>query len=148
MAFVNLMETLYPVGAVYISTSSTSPATLIGGTWSQVKGCMLAATGTTGYASAAAYKGDTTIALKHLPEGRVRFRTIALTDNNLMLSASGLFTKETEPWSGTHAAFTKENWSPYNCEYLCINGGGARLLALPLWSLRLVQDCVDSLAVM
>ena len=111
-----------------MSTSSTSPATLIGGTWSQVKGCMLAATGATGYASAAAYKGDSTIALNHLPNSEVRFRTIALTDNNLILSASGIFAKETEPWSGTHGALKKENWSPYNCEYLRINGGGQDFL--------------------
>ena len=148
MAFVNLMEILYPVGAVYISTSSTSPATLIGGTWSQVKGCMLAATGTTGYASAAAYKGDTTIALKHLPEGQIRFRTVAIGDNNLILSASGFLTKETEPWSGSHAAMACEQYTPYNCEYIRINGGGARLLALPFWNLYLVQDCIDLLAVM
>lgn len=30
----NLLDLIYPVGAVYISVSSTSPATLFGGTWS------------------------------------------------------------------------------------------------------------------
>jgi hypothetical protein len=30
----NLLDYIYPVGSVYISVSSTSPATLFGGTWS------------------------------------------------------------------------------------------------------------------
>ena len=35
----------YPVGSVYISTNSTSPATLFGGTWVQIKGRFLLGTG-------------------------------------------------------------------------------------------------------
>ena len=31
--FTDIMALIYPVGAIYISTSSTSPATLFGGTW-------------------------------------------------------------------------------------------------------------------
>lgn len=32
---------VYPVGSIYISTSSTSPATLFGGTWTEIKGRFL-----------------------------------------------------------------------------------------------------------
>lgn len=35
--FVNLLEIGYPVGSVYITSSSTSPATTFGGTWTQLK---------------------------------------------------------------------------------------------------------------
>ena len=31
--FVNLMDIIYPIGSVYISFNSTSPAASIGGTW-------------------------------------------------------------------------------------------------------------------
>ena len=31
--FVNLMDIVYPVHSMYITTSSVSPATFIGGTW-------------------------------------------------------------------------------------------------------------------
>lgn len=34
--FVNLLDIIYPVGSVYISFHSTSPASSIGGTWSQI----------------------------------------------------------------------------------------------------------------
>ena len=35
--FVNLLDIVYPVGSIYHSMSATSPASTIGGTWTQVK---------------------------------------------------------------------------------------------------------------
>ena len=34
--YVNLMDIVYPVGSVYISFHSASPASSIGGTWTQI----------------------------------------------------------------------------------------------------------------
>lgn len=36
MAFVNLLEIVYPVGSLYFSTSTVSPAEVIGGQWEQI----------------------------------------------------------------------------------------------------------------
>ena len=36
MAFVNLGQVVYPIGAIYISTNSTSPASIFGGGWSAI----------------------------------------------------------------------------------------------------------------
>lgn len=36
MAFINLGQVIYPIGAIYQSWSSTSPSTLFGGTWTQI----------------------------------------------------------------------------------------------------------------
>lgn len=36
MAFTNLLEIVYPVGTIYFSSISTSPAEIIGGTWTQI----------------------------------------------------------------------------------------------------------------
>lgn len=36
MAWVNIVELIYPVGAVYTSADSTSPADLFGGTWEDI----------------------------------------------------------------------------------------------------------------
>ena len=38
-----LFELIYPVGSIYISASSTSPASLFGGTWSRIQGKFLLA---------------------------------------------------------------------------------------------------------
>lgn len=35
--FVNLMDIIYPVGSIYQSMSATSPASTVGGTWTQLK---------------------------------------------------------------------------------------------------------------
>lgn len=47
MAFINLGQVIYPIGAIYASTNSTSPANLFGGTWSQITGdaCLMAGSG-------------------------------------------------------------------------------------------------------
>lgn len=36
MGWVNMTDIVYPVGSIYISVSTTSPATLFGGSWSQI----------------------------------------------------------------------------------------------------------------
>jgi len=39
---------IYPVGSIYLSVNSTSPASLFGGTWTQLKGRFLLACGNNG----------------------------------------------------------------------------------------------------
>ena len=56
MAFVNLLEAVYPVGAVYISTVNTSPSSLIGGTWTQITNAVLRAATSTGYIGSDTHK--------------------------------------------------------------------------------------------
>lgn len=41
----HILETIYPVGSVYISVNNVNPADLFGGTWEQIKGRFLLATG-------------------------------------------------------------------------------------------------------
>lgn len=38
MAYINLGQVIYPIGAYYFSDSSVSPATLFGGTWTAIEG--------------------------------------------------------------------------------------------------------------
>jgi hypothetical protein len=35
-SFVNLLDIVYPIGSVYFSTNTTSPASTVGGTWTSV----------------------------------------------------------------------------------------------------------------
>ena len=42
-----LLDLVYPIGSIYCSTKSTSPASLIGGTWSAINGKFLLGTNST-----------------------------------------------------------------------------------------------------
>ena len=44
---VKIVDLIYPVGSIYISTSATNPAVLFGGTWSQIKDAFLLSAGDT-----------------------------------------------------------------------------------------------------
>lgn len=67
MAFTNLLAAMFPVGSVYLSTTSTSPSSTIGGTWTQVKGATLAATGANSFAGGASYGGSLKISVNQMP---------------------------------------------------------------------------------
>ena len=43
----DLINTIYPVGSIYMSVNSTNPSVLFGGTWEQIKDTFLLATGDT-----------------------------------------------------------------------------------------------------
>lgn len=62
--FVNLLDIIYPVGSLYFSTSSVSPASTVGGTWEQIKDANIAATGDK---FASEYIGSYKINKKQLP---------------------------------------------------------------------------------
>lgn len=65
--FVNLMDIIYPVGSIYITTNATSPADSIGGTWEQIKNCLLAASGDT-YNLAGRFSGSDMISRLAIPD--------------------------------------------------------------------------------
>lgn len=65
--FVNLLDIIYPVGSIYFSTSSISPASSIGGTWTKIENCLLAASGDT-YNSAGHFSGSDMISSLAMPD--------------------------------------------------------------------------------
>lgn len=93
MAFTNIIDIIYPIGSLYSSTSSTSPATLFGGTWTQIKGAVIAAyditNANTSYAKPGNYSGDTVIHTKQLPKNAYSIPLIG-TWNYESISGGGL----------------------------------------------------------
>lgn len=67
MAFVNILEIVYPVGSIYISTAAVSPSELIGGTWTQIQGALLGFTGSNDFADSMNYGGSLKISVNQLP---------------------------------------------------------------------------------
>lgn len=67
MAWINLLEAIYPVGSIYLSISSASPASIIGGTWSKQENGCLACADTPGYASVGSNGGSSIINEEQIP---------------------------------------------------------------------------------
>lgn len=81
--WVNLMDVVYPVGSIYLSVSSTSPSSTIGGTWTRIKGAVLAAYGANSFASSGKYGGSLKISVSQMPS------------HNHLYVENGYFTVET-----------------------------------------------------
>lgn len=65
--FVNLMDVIYPVGSIYLTVNNVSPASSIGGTWTKIENCFLAASGST-YGTSGAYAGSNMITKLSIPD--------------------------------------------------------------------------------
>ena len=64
----------YPVGAIYISTVDTSPASLFGGTWERLKDRFLLAAGDTYAAGATGGEAEHTLTVDEMPRHRHDFQ--------------------------------------------------------------------------
>ena len=87
-----LLDLIYPIGAIYWSSDSTSPATLFGGTWSQITDKFILAAGSTYTA------GNTGGAASY-----------SLTENNIpshthSFKPDGTVGSHTHTWTGTAAS--------------------------------------------
>lgn len=63
----NIGNTIYPVGAIYLSTTDTSPASLFGGTWERIKDCFLLAAGDTYAAGSTGGEAQHTLTVNEMP---------------------------------------------------------------------------------
>lgn len=96
----NIMLRIYPIGSLYISTSSTNPGTIFGGTWTRIQDKFLLAAGST--YSAGSTGGSATVALttdnmpSHNHSFHAVFRTRGTTYNDSQII-----------WAGTNVTVTK-----------------------------------------
>ena len=145
MSWISLLDIIYPVGSLYFSTSSISPATLVGGSWTQIKGATIAAVGDNNVA-VANYNGSLKISVSQMPRhahpliysGKDNYTTTCSIKVNAFNVAScndwlkGPLSVITQQEPGSGATFSDGSDGNYT--------GGARLYALQLWSLYLVSN--------
>ena len=96
---------LYPVGSIYMSVNSTSPASMFGGTWEQIKDCFLWATGDT---TSITYTENGVSVTKSLTAGSTGGEaTHTLTVDEMPSHNHQLRCSTTDYWSGAPHVLTK-----------------------------------------
>lgn len=66
-SWVDLVDTYWPIGSVYLAVNTTSPAVKFGGTWTRLTGAVLAASGGNGFATEGAKGGSLKIDTSQMP---------------------------------------------------------------------------------
>lgn len=114
-AIVNL---IYPVGAIYMSVVNTSPATLFGGTWAEIKDCFLLAKGDT-YAA-----GATGGAATHtLSEAELATHDHSIAHDHASVTSGGE-SSHVHSIAHDHAAATSGGQSATHTHGVSITSGG------------------------
>lgn len=112
--FINA-STIYPVGSIYMSVNATSPASLFGGTWEQLKDRFLLAAGDTYAAGSTGGEATHTLTVDEMPQhGHILAGyTIVWTDiGEIQSSATGPF-KRSKP-EGSEYTGNAGNSQPHN----------------------------------
>ena len=124
-----IMLTLYPVGSVYISANSTSPASLFGGTWESIGGRFLLGADATYAAGSTGGEKDHTLTVNEIPSHR---------HDGIFITGIGMVWKGSYNVGSTYGVDTGEQGSDSSFYTGPAGGGGAHnnmppYLAVYMW---------------
>lgn len=132
-----ILNTVYPVGSLYTSFNSTSPANIVGGTWEQIQNCFLMAAGSS-YAigtsggsaththTSAAHTHTTaghTLTVNEIPSHRHWISGAAYDDGNM--STSGSSNSQDYGLAADAGSYTANDPNKAYGRYSAYTGGGA-----------------------
>lgn len=69
MAWINLLDVIYPIGSLYFSNEATSPASIVGGSWTKIEEAVIRSGNKVGYVGA----DEHTITIEEMPSHRHAF---------------------------------------------------------------------------
>lgn len=116
-ALNQVWSTVYPVGSIYMSVNSTSPATLFGGTWERIKDTFLLAAGDTYSSGSTGGEAEHTLTAEELPQNIGTFRTLSWNSDNV---ATGAFSMTEQLADRTDAG----TGNLYGTAQYSLSGGG------------------------
>lgn len=90
-----LFDLIYPVGSIYMSVNSTSPQTLFGGTWEQIKDTFLLASGTS-YSNGATGGSADAVVVSHNHTQNTHFHRPSNTAFSFLASQGDIMLNETK----------------------------------------------------
>lgn len=132
-----ILNTVYPVGSLYTSFNSTSPANIVGGTWVQIQNCFLMAAGSSyaiGTSGGSATHTHTSAAHTHttaghiltvneMPSHRHWISGAAYDDGNM--STSGSSNSQDYGLAADAGSYTANDPNKAYGRYSAYTGGGA-----------------------
>lgn len=119
----DLINLIYPVGSIYMSVNSTSPATLFGGTWVQIQDTFLLASGTTYTAGGTGGSNTATLQQTNLPHLTGHLEWHGVANGTHVYAADGVFSASTTI-SSKYKPGTP-NATGYNSKDVKYDNGGA-----------------------
>jgi hypothetical protein len=132
--FVNLLDIIYPVGSMYFSVSDVSPVDNVGGTWTQIQGAVLAASGSD-YSTVGNFGGNKAITVEQMPMHNHSVHYSQAPTTLSLPSNQGNWNCLDRKWSWQ----LEGEYSPIS------NAGGARLHSIPLFNQCVETYCLSSL---
>ena len=104
-----ILDLVYPVGSIYISENSTSPETLFGGTWVQIKDTFLLSAGDIYSAGSSGGEASHTLTIAEMPahthnfaQGGSAFVIGSNTNHDHLTLNSGFYSMENGGWFYDH----------------------------------------------
>lgn len=110
----SIIDAVYPVGSLYWSSKSTSPATLFGGTWEQIKDKFVLAAGSTYTAGTTGGASTVTLSVSNMPSHNHTFTPSGTIKMN---SHSHGLNNHTHSFSGRTDSSGKHKHGPSNNLY-------------------------------
>lgn len=94
-----ILQTVYPVGAIYLATTKTSPASLFGGTWERIQDTFLLASGSTYAAGTTGGEAEHQLIADELPKigGYIQFHNDQNGTNCAAAGSVSGYTKAMSP---------------------------------------------------
>lgn len=127
--WINLLEVLYPVGSLYFSTTDTSPASIIGGSWTKIENALLGTTGDE-MGEIKEYSGSYRITVNQMPAH-------SHTAKLLGIDSSSLNSNISHAWSALRDINLQQHVGGTGSTY---SSGGQGVYSLSLHSCCLVSN--------
>ena len=120
----NILQSVYPVGSIYMSTASTSPAELFAGTWERIKDRFLLAVGDTYTAGSTGGEAEHTLTNDEMPNHRHVLNPLGFSQdfaigngyNTVVMDKYGV--ESTHYTSSTGGSQPHNNMPPYLAVYI------------------------------
>lgn len=109
----DLLSYVYPVGSIYMSVNSTSPASFLGGTWVRIQDRFLLAAGSSYSAGSTGGEAKHTLTIKEIAAHAHGTNGTGVKWGSSAASAGTIIT--TSSW-GSAKAVTKAEWGTNGCD--------------------------------